>query len=217
MAPRLTKIDDLTRPDHHYLDVGDDCVYFSDYCAGQGYGYSPMNQLIFNFKKPMDRRGQPDWVHKERAIESAATAFAQALPQGFCDQTVLIAMPPSKARDDPRYDDRVSRLLQRLAALRTCGVRDLLYQDGSRELAAHQGDRPGPEELAGRFRIDEGLVMPVPTVIGVFDDVLVTGASFKAAKVVLQTRFPGVRVVGLYLARRVFPPAAVEFEAIETP
>ncbi len=190
-------------------------MYFSDYCAGQGFGYSPMNQLILNFKKPVERRGQAEWFYKERAIETAGAAFARALPDGFCHQAVLIAMPPSKARDDARYDDRMIRLLRAVGDHRRVDVRDLLYQDGSRDVAAHEGERPDPEVLAGRLRIDEALAAPTPTVIGVFDDVLVTGASFKAAKVVLQMRFPGVRVVGIYLARRVFPPAAFEFDVIE--
>lgn len=190
-------------------------MYFGEYCSGQGFGYSPINQMIYNLKKPMERRGQADWFYKERAIQSAAADFAQVLAQGFLDQAVLVAMPPSKARDDPRYDDRMMRMLQAIGAQRPCVVRDLLWQDGSREVAAHQGDRPDPGTLAGLLRVDERLCLPAPRAIGVFDDVLVTGSSFKAAKRVLQQRFPGVRVVGLYLARRVFPPPDFGFVEIE--
>ncbi len=212
--PRLTKIDDLTRPDHLYLDGGDECLYFGDYSAGRGFGYSPMNQLIYNFKKPVERRGQPDWVYKERAIQSASAAFAAALPQSFCDQAVFVAMPPSKARDDARYDDRVVRMLQGLAAQKPCRVQDLLRQEGSRDIAAHQGQRPDPEILAQMLRVVDPADGVAPAVIGLFDDVLVTGASFKAAKVVLGTHFPGVRVVGLYLARRVFSSWDQDFDMI---
>jgi hypothetical protein len=42
--------------------------------------------------------------------------------------------------------------------------------------------------------------------------VLVTGASFRAGKAVIQAKYPGVKVYGLFLARRAIPP---EFEAIE--
>lgn len=207
----------MTRPDHYYLQPEDECVYFSDYCARQGYGYSPMNQLIFNLKKGVDRRGQPDWVHKERAIDNAGTAFAAALPDWLIDQATMIAMPPSKARDDPRYDDRMQRILHRLRTIKACDVRELLVQDGSREISAHDGDRPGPEALAQGYRVDAGALEPTPRVIGLFDDVLVTGSSFKAAKAVLQSRFPDIRVVGIYVARRIFAPADFGFEPIQNP
>jgi hypothetical protein len=211
---RLTRIDDLTRPDHLYLDGADECFYFGDYCARQGFGYSPMNRLIYNFKKPMDRRDQPDWFYKEQAIDRAAAAFSEALPQDFCDRAVFVAMPPSKARDDAGYDDRVFRLLQRLGALKPCNVHDLLRQDGSRDVAAHQGQRLDPDTLAGMLRVEALPGDAAPSIIGLFDDVLVTGASFKAAKAVLGATYPGVRVVGLYIARRVFPPMEENFVVI---
>lgn len=174
-----------------------------------------MNQLIYNLKKPVDRRGQRDWVHKERAIENAGTAFAAALPDWFIDQATMIAMPPSKSRNDPRYDDRMERILHRLRAIKACDVRDLLIQDASREIPAHDGDRPGPEALAQGYRIDERAIEPTPRVIGLFDDVLVTGSSFKAAQSVLQTNFPNIRVVGVYVARRIFAPEDFGFEPIQ--
>ena len=205
----------MTRPDHFYLEPEDECVYFSDYCARQGYGYSPMNQLIYNLKKPVDRRWHRDWVHKERAIENAGTAFAAALPDWLIEQATLIAMPPSKSKDDPRYDDRMERILLRLRAIKACDIRELLLQDGSREIPAHEGERPGPEALAQGYRVDAQTAEPTPRLIGLFDDALVTGSSFKAAKTVLQASFPNIRVVGIYVARRIFAPADFGFEPIQ--
>ncbi|QXP89654.1 hypothetical protein [Methylococcus capsulatus] len=46
-------------------------------------------------------------------------------------------------------------------------------------------------------------IEPPPKVIGLFDDVLTTGAHFKATQSMLQETFPGVRVIGLFIARRV--------------
>ena len=58
---RLTKIDDLTRPDHAHLTADDACYFIGEYTARQGYSYSPTNNLILNFKKSVDRRHRREW------------------------------------------------------------------------------------------------------------------------------------------------------------
>ena len=60
-----------------------------------------------------------------------------------------------------------------------------------------------PDELAQLYRIDEDVVEPTPVALMVVDDVLTTGAHFKAAQSVLAERFPEVPVLGLSVARRV--------------
>ena len=62
---RLTKIDDLTRPDHSYLTEGDACYFIGEYTARLGFTYSATNNLILNFKKPMDRRDRQNGVTRE--------------------------------------------------------------------------------------------------------------------------------------------------------
>jgi hypothetical protein len=59
LPQRLTKIDDLTRPDHSYLTANDDCYFIGEYTARRGFAFSSTNNLILNFKKPMDRRNRP--------------------------------------------------------------------------------------------------------------------------------------------------------------
>ena len=72
--------------------------------------------------------------------------------------------------------------------------------------AAHAGGRRlGPEELVELLEVDEEAVEPRPRRIVVVDDVVTTGAHFVAARRILVGRFEGVGVVGVCLARRVFP------------
>jgi hypothetical protein len=49
--PRLSKVDDLTRPDHSYLTPDDVCYYLGDYTARGGFKFSAINNLISNLKK----------------------------------------------------------------------------------------------------------------------------------------------------------------------
>ncbi len=59
--------------------------------------------------------------------------------------------------------------------------------------------KPAPRRIKSRrtTAIDQALRDPDPQVIGLFDDVLTTGAHFRAASAVLKQSFPGVRIVGL--------------------
>jgi hypothetical protein len=112
LPPRLTKIDDLARPDHYYLTAEDDCYFLGEYTARKGYAFSPTNQLILNFKKPVNVRGTPQWNHKERAIGDIAAEFRTALNGEWLDTATLVPVPPSKAKTDPLYDDRLLRMLR---------------------------------------------------------------------------------------------------------
>ena len=47
---RLTKIDDLTRPDHSYLAAVDDCYVLGEYTARKGYRFvtiRPEPQMVY--------------------------------------------------------------------------------------------------------------------------------------------------------------------------
>lgn len=81
-------------------------------------------------------------------------------------------------------------------------------------VAVHdQEDRPRPEEIQANYAIDQTLLNPKPQNIALVDDVLTTGAHFRAACAVVKQVFPDVPIVGLFIARRV--PEAVDFEEFE--
>ena len=210
---KLTKIDDLARPDHSYLTAADDCYFLGEYTARQGFAFSAANRLILNFKKKMDRRGWPEWLWKEHALQEAASAFRTALNNDYLNSATLVPIPPSKAKTDPLYDDRMTRMLRAIRP--TIDVRELILQTESSEAAHDQDVRPRPDEIVARYRIDPGLRMPAPRAIAICDDVLTTGAHYRAAHTVLQQAFPGIRMIGLFIARRV--PEAVDFSEFDEP
>jgi len=87
-------------------------------------------------------------------------------------------------------------------------VRELVVTRASMVPAHVSNVRPSVEELMANYEIDESAAAPEPTIIGVFDDVLTAGSHFKAVKNVLSTRFPQVPIMGIFIARRIFPPMA---------
>lgn len=115
----------------------------------------------------------------------------------------FVPVPPSKARDDPLYDDRVTRMLWAIWPGRTADIRDIIIQPESAAAVHESPARPTPPQIEDGYRIDEALITPEPAFIAIVDDVLTTGAHFRAASSVLAARFPAVQLVGLFIARRV--------------
>lgn len=199
---RFTKVDDLTRPDHWYLTSEDVCYFIGEYTARKGYAYSETNNLVFNFKKTMDRRGHPEWRYKGISIRRAAAAFRTALGPEAIDGLTFVPIPPSKAKGDPLYDDRLIRLLHAIRPQPPLDVRELVVQTVSTEAVHGRDDRPGPGQISKLYRINEELAAPLKACVAIVDDVLTTGAHFQAAKSVLEARFPEQVFIGLFLARR---------------
>ena len=212
----LTEIDDLSRPDHSWLTSTDNCLFLGEYTARKGFSFSATNRVIFNFKKSADRRGRPEWRHKERAIADVAQAFGAAINPQWLAVATLVPMPPSKAKSDPLYDDRVVRMLRSIPSAHPLDIRELLVQRQSMA-AAHDADvRPTPDDIAAGYQVDETLATPPPSIIGLFDDVMTTGAHYVGARRVLANRFPLAAILGFFIARRV--PETTDFSAFfETP
>ena len=210
---RLTKIDDLARPDHFYLTPADDCYFLGEYTARKGYAFSATNHLVLNFKKSMDKRGTAQWRYKDQAIGEAAAAFRAALNDEWLNVATLVPIPPSKAKGDALYDDRLVRMLHSIRTQPRLDVRELIVQRVSTTAVHDQDNRPRPDQIQANYGIDDALRNPTPKVIGLFDDVLTTGSHYRAASAVLRQAFPDVRIIGFFIARRA--PEAVDIEDFE--
>jgi len=200
---RLTKIDELTRPDHTFIEAEDECFYVGEYNARRGFSFSEINNLINNLRKPMDRRGRPEWRYKEAAIVTCGRMFREGLNEDWLATATLVPIPSSKTRDDPEYDDRLPRILQELGRGRQLDIRELVVMTGNVAQSHLAEERVSIEDLIANMGIDETLADPPPRTIGIFDDVLTTGRHFRAVQAVLRGRFPGVPIVGVFVARRV--------------
>jgi hypothetical protein len=202
LPTRLSKIDELTRPDHTFLEPGDDCYYLGEYTARAGFAFSATNDLIQNLKKPMDRRGTPQWKWKTWAIDRSSEMLREAVPEQWLARATFVPVPPSKAKDHPEYDDRLLQILRKVGEGRQLDVRELVVMTESIDPAHLTDDPRSVRELVRKMKLDRSAAEPAPEAICVFDDVLTTGAHFKAVQLFLRTEFPHVPLAGLFLARR---------------
>ena len=203
LPQRLSRVDRRSREDHPFLLDDDACCFLGEYTPGRGYAFSPTNDLLLNFKKPVHRRRRREWSHKLRAIQAAAEAFRTALDSTMLSSVTFVPIPPSRTRDHPLHDNRLTQMLRAIRPEPALDVRELIVQAIDMPAAHSVTFRPGPQFIAAHYHLDEGLASPRPSAIAIVDDLLTTGAHFRAAKSVLTARFPGVPVLGLFIARRV--------------
>lgn len=211
------EVSEVELPDHSYLDASDRCLFFFEYTAQKGYATSDGNNFISNLKKSVRKKDMPEYKYKIDAIETAGENLAQKIGDA-ADKMVLIPIPPSKHQSDPEYDNRMVQVLhvferhakqQGYAPL----VLELVEQKANiRGAHASPNNRPNINELADNYRIRhkerEILRESGRKYIYVVDDMLTTGAHFKAMqKVILNVGIPGIKVMGIFLARRIIPAA----------
>lgn len=203
---RLQRIDETHRDLHSYLTADDECYFAHEYTSGKDYSFGDTNNFISNLKKSPKTKGTPQYKYRLRAISRAADTLSTTISEKWLRSAVLVPVPPSKAADHPEYDDRMLRICQGIRRGGTgADVREIVRQRESRD-AAHQSDsRPTPDELVKNYEIDESKCLPVPAAIGIVDDVLTAGTHFRAMRTVLSARFPGIPIVGFFLARRIRP------------
>lgn len=108
------------------------------------------------------------------------------------------------------YDDRLTRMLRAIRPHPPVDIRALIIQTQSAAATHRRVVRPRPDEIAALYRLDETLTAPASIALAIVDDLLTTGAHFRAVASVLSIRFREAYLVGLFIARRVPETAAPE-------
>jgi hypothetical protein len=69
--------------------------YLGEYTARRGFAFSETNSLINNLRKPMERRGRPEWRYKESAILTCGRMLREAISEEWLDAATLVPVPGS--------------------------------------------------------------------------------------------------------------------------
>lgn len=140
------------------------------------------------------------------AITQLANELREILPPANYTGYTFVPVPCSKAIGDPEHDDRLTQLLIRYGDHVSLDIREIVRQRQSMEKSKSMGGaRHTTSDLCQAYYIDESIVTPEPRLAMIVDDVLTTGAHFKAVQSCLLGRFPGIKTCGLFLARTVYP------------
>jgi predicted amidophosphoribosyltransferase len=208
----LQEIDELLRREHCYLESEDNCYFFGEYTplrelADKAEYYNTgFNQLISNLKKPPSKKSNVyEWRHKLIAIAKAASMFRSSLGDKYLMSGTIVPIPPSKIPSDPEYDDRMIQMVSKMVEGLNADVRELITLDHSMTPTHASDRRLKPEELEPHYSVNEACANPAPTSVFLFDDVITNGSHYKAIQSVLKKRFPGVSVIGFFIARTIHP------------
>lgn len=203
MSARFTKIDDLTRDQHRFLEEEDFILYLGEYTVDGGYKIETNSQIL-NFKmSPRKRVTNPNqFRYKDRAIEYWSRKLREAVAAERVPRIAWFPIPCSKPIGHQEYDDRLLRLLRR-AFGNAAVVLSAISQREARVAAHDTGDRPDPARLIAGWDFQ---ALPIPGEVDtlvIFDDVMTRGASYNAARQLLKQAYPGMVIKGVFLARAV--------------
>lgn len=188
----LTPIEGSMLTDHHFLEPSDECYFLWDYCPARPD--DPETKLIRDFKLPPGTRSRS----KAKAIQRAAVALSAAIPEPWRRQATFVPLPPSKTPSHPGYDARVIHLLRWV--IPGLDIQEIL-QAGTDSAALQKGISPldRATNLVATIHGD-----PLSETIVLVDDVITSGAHFKAAVTALKGHVSqSQKVIGLFLARTI--------------
>ncbi len=202
---RINEIDDLTRADHPFLEASDRCFYYGEYTSRSDYLAGPINDRVSNFKKGMEKRGSLEWKWKAWAIGEIANAMMTSWQSAFIASATWVPVPPSKAKTDPLYDDRLLAVLNQIRQkVPEIDVRELVLQTTSLIAAHTSTTKRNPAHLKAVYEFQPQLLNPpLKKVIAIFDDVLTTGCHFRAMSDVILQHLPQAFIIGFFYARAV--------------
>lgn len=192
-----TQMDEIIKEDHYYLDEDDNCIFFGEYFPSENphCRTHPINSLINNIKKCLSKKNEPHYKYKSIAISKIGIT----LKRWAWSEYLVIPVPPSKLKNDPLYDDRLTRILD-IAGIH---YEELVELKESRE-AAHESKsgRPTPDEHMKLLSINKDFITNNDKKILIFDDVITTGSQYKAIKNLILNIKPESQVFGFFIARR---------------
>lgn len=190
-----------------FINVETDVIfYFHDFIANAGYQASESNSDIFSLKNRVDCSQGAMW-YKTRAIRTFAQdikLFVQSFPKHL--KAALTWIPASKSKDDPLYDDR----LKQVADIVVEGMPNILSIETLSTKRTHtpchkDGHLRDPDYLRSTF-VWEDCNLNFFDYIMIIDDILTSGAHFRAMSDMITNKYPSAKICGIFWAATVDQP-----------
>ncbi|WP_271895428.1 phosphoribosyltransferase [Candidatus Phyllobacterium onerii] len=202
--------------DHRFITSDDECYFLGEYTARKGFSHSETNDKIISLKmKPSIQYSSPArFKYKRRAIEYWGRMLAGALPVDEAQKAIWVPIPGSCPIGDPEFDDRLVQIIE--YAYKGGVTIASPFRQKSLRVAAHDShERPDSETLVSEWTFDVSTISSEAGQIIIFDDVMVRGASFKAAKDLLKAHAVNATIRGVFLARNIHDDPPILFDMLD--
>lgn len=192
---RLQKIDESMLGDHYFLNERDSCYFYGQYVKSGGEYGSRANKIIYDLKFSGNKKTR---YGAQRKIADHIIKIANL------EEFTVVPIPPSKKRNDKRYDPRLIEILDVVKDVRPdIDIREAVNQNCSFESDHSTNERVTISELETAYVVDRKLLHQAKSKIVIFDDVVTSGKHYLAMKKAIMRHRKDVRFKGLFFARRV--------------
>lgn len=183
----------------NHLNTTDICLYAHDFIRGTGFQGGQVNSDVLNFKKGPNENGQH---YRTQAINKFALDASSLFDCNNPDNSYLVsAIPSSKSKVDPEYDHRFEDFFKQLQKFCPCVNVIWPVTVINSTQASHQTSGVRNPQMIMQNYLFNGFSGINPVNLIVFDDVLTTGAHFRAYKDFLsQNGFQG-NIFGVFWAK----------------
>ncbi|MBD66269.1 MAG: hypothetical protein CME62_13745 [Halobacteriovoraceae bacterium] len=188
-------------PNYPYLNSNDKLIFAREYQPRQSYTIGETNNLIFNFKKEVKYKQKGAWYYRNQSVSRFAKELNSLFENAnnyteFC----VTAIPSSKSKQDPDYDNRFEDMFSVLRNLSKKPISiEWPIEVANTSTASHSGGSRNPGNIQGNF-VWNGFNQ-VPDLLIVVDDVLTSGSHFRAFIDFCQANGYQGRIVGVVWAR----------------
>ena len=186
----------------HIKDT-DICLYAREYLSGnKNMSFSQLNEtnrLIVNLKKSPEKKTKPkEWWHREQAVTKFKTETEQLFRETF--NIAITAIPSSKHKDHSEYDNRFEDLFKELLKSWPNLTIEWPIEIKETVTATHfEENRKLPKDIKDNY-IWKGFKKS-PEKLFVFDDVLTSGAHFRAVSDFLKENEYKGQIIGIFWAK----------------
>lgn len=211
MSKLWKKIDILSENYPRFIIDGERCLYARDYVSGGGFE-GEANQLILNFKISIDKKNTNRWQHRDNAVK----LFAKEIASIIGDQAFnFMAIPGSKPWTHVENNQRFQDLFKELIRLKPNIVVHWPVDCITAVVGSSQGGTRSPAQILANYKWNGFIPGSSFTKIIVIDDVITSGAHYRACSNYLrQNNFTG-EIVGVFWAKTKSRDAASDFTIVE--
>ena len=181
-----------------HLEDGIKCFYARDYISGNGF-QGEANQLILNFKKPLNVKGTNQWGHRDRSVKQFATELSTVLKS---PNIHVVPIPGSKPWNHPENNRRFQDLCTELLKLKNNVTVQWAIDCLNPVVASSQGGPRTPAEIKANYQWN-GLRGNISKLV-LLDDVITSGAHFKACYDFIRENGYQGEIAGVFWAKTKF-------------